>query len=105
MFDAEFTHEGDLCTFEVLLARWGCGDAALRRIADLVHYVDLRDGKFGREETDGFTALITGICLQHRDDGARLDAGFGAARRAPPGVPAARPEVALPASARRSPIS
>ena len=75
MFDAEFTHEGDLCTFEVLLARWGSGDAALRRIADLVHDVDLRDGKFGREETDGFTALITGICLQHRDDGARLDAG------------------------------
>ena len=75
MFDAEFTHEGDQCTFEVLLARWGNGDAALRRIADLVHDVDLRDEKFGREETDGFTALITGICLQHRDDGARLDAG------------------------------
>ena len=75
MFDAEFTHEGDLCTFEVLLARWDGGDAALRRIADMVHDVDLRDGKFGREETDGFTALITGICLQHRDDAARLDAG------------------------------
>ena len=25
MFDAEFTHEGDLCTFEVLLARWAAG--------------------------------------------------------------------------------
>ena len=75
MFDAEFTHEGDLCTFEVLLARWDGGDAALRRIGDMVHDVDLRDGKFGREETDGFTALITGICLQHRDDAARLDAG------------------------------
>jgi hypothetical protein len=75
MFDAEFTHEGDLCTFEVLLDRWGAGDAGLRRIADMVHDVDLRDAKFGREETDGFTALVTGICLQHRDDAARLEAG------------------------------
>jgi hypothetical protein len=78
MFDAEFTHEGDLCTFEVLLDRWGRGDGALRRIADLVHDVDLRDEKFGREETQGFIALITGICLQHREDGARLDAGAAA---------------------------
>jgi hypothetical protein len=75
MFDAEFTHEGDLCTFEVLLARWGSDDAALRGIADIVHDIDLRDGKFRREETDGFTALITGICLQHHEDGARLEAG------------------------------
>src|SRR5262252_7398692 len=35
MFDAEFTHEGDLCTFEVLLARWGHDDPALRQIADI----------------------------------------------------------------------
>src|SRR3954467_14933180 len=26
MFDAEFTHEGEMCTFEVLLARWGSDD-------------------------------------------------------------------------------
>jgi hypothetical protein len=75
MFDAEFTHEGQQCTFEVLLARWGGGDPALRAIADMVHDVDLRDARFGRAETGGFTALVTGICLQHRDDDARLEAG------------------------------
>jgi hypothetical protein len=75
MFDAEFTHEGELCTFEVLLARWGSEDPALRHIADMVHDIDLRDAKFGRAETGGFTALINGICLEHRDDGARLEAG------------------------------
>src|SRR4030095_2125590 len=32
MFDAEFTHEGDLCTFEVLLERMSIGDRALRRL-------------------------------------------------------------------------
>lgn len=76
MFDAEFTHEGNLCTFEVLLARMESEDLALRHIADIVHDIDLRDGKFAREETAGFTALITGICLQHREDDARLTAGM-----------------------------
>jgi hypothetical protein len=75
MFAAEFTHEGDLCTFEVLLARWGREDAGLRRIAEMVHDLDLRDGKFKREETGGFAALVTGICLEHREDDARLHAG------------------------------
>jgi len=75
MFDAEFTHEGDLCTFEVLLARWGGEDPALRRIADMVHDLDLRDRKFEREESAGFAAQITGLCLQHREDSARLEAG------------------------------
>jgi hypothetical protein len=75
MFDAEFTHEGEMCTFEVLLARWGGDDAALRQIADMVHDIDLRDRKFKREETGGFSALITGIALQHRDDPGRLEAG------------------------------
>jgi hypothetical protein len=75
MFEAEFTHEGELCTFEVLLARWKTDDLALRRIGEIVHDIDIRDGKFAREETSGFTALITGICLEHRDDDARLAAG------------------------------
>jgi hypothetical protein len=75
MFDAEFTHEGSLCTFEVLLARWGAENAALRQLAEIVHDIDLRDGKFGREETPGFAALITGICLELRADDARLAAG------------------------------
>jgi hypothetical protein len=75
MFDAEFTHQGELCTFEVLLAGLGTDDPALRHIADMVHDIDLRDGKYGRQETSGFTALITGICLQHREDDARLAAG------------------------------
>jgi len=75
MFDAELTHEGDRCTFEVLLARMGNEDPALRHLADLVHDLDLRDGKFAREELPGFAALITGICVEHRDDEGRLAAG------------------------------
>lgn len=49
MFDAEFTHKGDRCTFEVLLDRTGLEDAALRAISEVVHDVDLKDAKFGRD--------------------------------------------------------
>src|SRR5215471_9068533 len=41
MFDAEFAHEGDLCTFELLLQRFDIGDNSLRRIAEIIHDIDL----------------------------------------------------------------
>src|SRR5262249_27772053 len=37
MFEAEFTHEGDNCSFEVLIDRLGLDDAALQPIAEIVH--------------------------------------------------------------------
>ena len=72
MFEAEFTHEGDRCTFEVMLQRLKLSQPALRAIAEIVHDVDLKDGKFGRPETPGIERLITGICTMHKDDDARL---------------------------------
>src|ERR687885_489758 len=72
MFGGEFTHEGDRCTFEVLLARAGPDDPALRAIAELVHDLDLKDGRFARPETAGFGALIEGLCAATGDDDERL---------------------------------
>jgi hypothetical protein len=72
MFEADFTHEGDRCTFEVLLQRLRLNDPALRPIAEIVHDIDLKDGKFGRPETPGIERLITGICTVQKDDDARL---------------------------------
>ena len=63
MYDAEFTHVGDRCTFEVLLERMSLDEAALRAIADIVHDIDLRDEKYGREETAGVRSRITGVCV------------------------------------------
>src|SRR5262249_3014703 len=63
MFDAEFTHEGDKCTFEVLVERAGLKDSALRAIAEIIHDVDLKDNKFGREEAAGIRTLIDGIAV------------------------------------------
>jgi hypothetical protein len=75
MFEAEFTHEGHKCTFEVLLDRLGLKDAALRPIAEIVHDIDLKDACFGREETAGIGRLIAGTAMAHRDDERRVERG------------------------------
>jgi hypothetical protein len=74
MFEAEFTHTADCCTCEVLLSEFALTDAALRAIAEIVHDIDLKDDKFGREETSGIDRLIAGIAIGHKDDEARLRA-------------------------------
>ncbi len=75
MFQAEFTHQGDSCSFEVLLARTGLRDPALRVIAEIVHDIDLKDAKFGREETTGIKSLIAGVAMAHQEDESRVEAG------------------------------
>jgi len=75
MFDAEFTHEGELCTFEVLVRRFGLEDAGLRAIAEIVHDIDLKDAKYGREEAPGIGQLVAGIAAGHAEDEERLRRG------------------------------
>ncbi len=74
MFEAEFTHVGDRCTFEVLVERMGLRDPALAAIGEIIHDLDLRDDKFGREETAGVRSTIDGICTIARDDDQRIAA-------------------------------
>jgi hypothetical protein len=75
MFEAEFTHEGDRCSFEVLLGHAGLTDPALQAIAEIVHDIDLKDGKFGWEEAGGIKALIDGVAMAHQRDEGRLTRG------------------------------
>jgi hypothetical protein len=75
MYEGEFTHEGDRCTFEVLLTRAGLSDPALAAIGEIVHDIDLKDGKFGRDGTSGIAQLIAGIAAATRDDDARIERG------------------------------
>lgn len=72
MFEAEFTHEGDRCSIEVLIDRAGADDPALTPIAQIVHDIDLKDAKFGRPETVGIERLIAGIAMAHKEDETRL---------------------------------
>jgi len=72
MFDGEYTHKGELCTFEVLLRSFEITDAALQPIAEMIHDVDLKVETYSRPETPGFEQLVNAIATAHREDEERL---------------------------------
>jgi hypothetical protein len=76
MYDGDYTHEGDRCTFETLLTRFGLEtDTALRVIGEMVHDLDCKEDKFGRPETAGFERMINGIIKRYAKDDARVARG------------------------------
>jgi hypothetical protein len=60
MEGAEFGHQGNLCTFEVMLRAFGFDEPGLHTLAQIVHEIDLRDGLYARPETAGLDAVLTG---------------------------------------------
>ncbi|MGE5230501.1 MAG: chromate resistance protein ChrB domain-containing protein [Deltaproteobacteria bacterium] len=78
MFEAEYTHDGDRCTFETLATRFVPADQALAAIGEMVHDIDCKDARFGRPETPGLERLIAGIARGHPEDEARLASGVAA---------------------------
>jgi len=72
LMGGEFTHEGDRCTFETLLFRLGIADPALTAVAEIVHDIDLKDGRYGRPDAPGIQQVIQGLVRAHADDKERL---------------------------------
>ncbi|HEX8795811.1 MAG TPA: chromate resistance protein ChrB domain-containing protein [Polyangiaceae bacterium] len=77
MYEGTFTHVGDACTFETLVNRFGLTQPGLTAIAEIVHDIDVKDGKFGRAEAPGIAAMIAGIATLHREDERRIEVGGG----------------------------
>jgi hypothetical protein len=76
MFDAEFTHVGASCTFEVLIRAFGLQrDRALRAIAEVVHDIDCKDDSYLRDETPETARALADLYSREPSDEARLDAG------------------------------
>ena len=75
MFEAEYTHQGDRCTFETLVRRFRLRDPALRAIGEIVHDIDCKDTKFGRREAAGVEQLLGGIARESATDTTRLRRG------------------------------
>jgi hypothetical protein len=75
MFEADFTHVGDQCSFEVLVERFGLREVGLGSLGEIVHDIDVKDGKFSRVEAPGIAALIAGIALAESDDEGRIALG------------------------------
>jgi hypothetical protein len=72
----EFTHTGDLCTFEVLIRSFGLKDKPLKKIAEIVHDLDLKDEKYSAAEAKGLEDILTGIRKTAKDDRDILDRGM-----------------------------
>jgi hypothetical protein len=76
MFEGEFTHEGERCTFEVLLERFHLsGDPALVALGEIIHDLDCKDERYGRPETAGVRLMIAEIVQRTASDEERLEAG------------------------------
>ena len=75
VFEAEFTHRGDRCTFETILESFRMKDGALSSMAELVHEIDLKDHKFHRPESAGFDMVVRAISDSSRNDQKTLEVG------------------------------
>ena len=75
MFEAEYTHVGEDCTFQTLVKRFGVVEPAIAAIGEIVHDIDCKDERFGRAETAGIASLIRGIAKAHDDDAVRIERG------------------------------
>lgn len=70
---ARFSHVDDKVTFEVLAHAFGLDeDAALMRLGELVHYIDI--GGIPVDEAAGVESLVRGLQAQHADDDGLLAA-------------------------------
>jgi hypothetical protein len=76
MAGGDFTHEDDRCSFETLIHRTRVEDRALALVAEIVHEIDIKDGKYQRPETGGVRHLVQGLILAHPEDPPRLERGF-----------------------------
>lgn len=76
MYGAEFGHQGEACSFEVLVDRFGIDDEAARWMARLVHDIDLRVSLYNEPETAGLASMIEGLRLAHPVDDVLLEQGI-----------------------------
>ncbi|MEO5341433.1 MAG: chromate resistance protein [Magnetococcus sp. MYC-9] len=72
---ARYNHDGDLCTFSVLVREYGLTDKALSRLAKVVNAADT-----GRLEQDplasGLEAIAVGYGLRYPNDVVNLEKQF-----------------------------
>jgi len=76
MAGVEFSHQGEDCTFETLVKRFGIKDEAVRAMAEMVHDADLEDEKFHRSECIGINTVLSGWARSDVKDAELLARGI-----------------------------
>ena len=77
-FDAEgavFAHDGDGCTFDTMLERFGLDSEPLRHMARIVRGADTNRPDLA-PEVPGLLAMSLGLSRMFRDDTAQIEAGM-----------------------------
>lgn len=72
----EFTHAGDMCTFETLVRTFAIKDKAAKKIAELVHELDMKDSKYNVPEAKGIEDILSGIRKTAKSDTEILEKGM-----------------------------
>lgn len=76
MFEGEFTHSGEFCTFEVLIRTFGLKDKTLRQMAEIVHDLDIKDNRYQAPEAPGVEGILSGIRKSAKGDSDALARGM-----------------------------
>ena len=64
----EFTHRGHLCTFETMVRAFGLEDQVFQAMGEIIHEIDLRDGRYVHPEIAGIDAVLRGWLLARLSD-------------------------------------
>ncbi|HCC68966.1 MAG TPA: hypothetical protein DEP99_03665 [Nitrospiraceae bacterium] len=74
--NGDFTHQGNMCTFEVLMKSFNLRDKSIKKIAEIVHELDIKDDKYRNIETKGIEKILLGIRKIAEDDIHTLEKGI-----------------------------
>jgi hypothetical protein len=77
MYTGEFSHQGTSCTFETLTQRFNIRDAAVARIAQIVHDLDMKEIRYAPLEAPAVGRMIDGLRELYADDDTLLQHGMG----------------------------
>jgi len=72
---AEYTHEGDRCTFDYIIKKHNLTDDALLQIAEIVRGADT-DNFHLAPQAAGLWAISAGLSYNYKDDHAMLEIGM-----------------------------
>ena len=76
MYTGDFSHQGNLCTFEVLADRFGLDSFAVNKLGCVVHDLDMKDTKYGAPEAPVVERIVEGLRAMHADDHTLLEQGI-----------------------------
>ena len=68
MRQGTFSHQGNRCTFETMVAAFGLAEPSLHLMGEIVHEIDLRDGRYVHPETAVIDAVLKGWLLMGFSD-------------------------------------